>query len=72
MESYPEVTNGKKAEEVNHYLKDMCKIAAIYYIDNSSFNTKKHLNNSKLHLNEKKSYKLKSVFLHSITTLNKY
>ena len=49
----------------------MCQIASIDYIDNSSFNPKKHLNNSKLHLNEKGSYKLNSVFLNYITTLFK-
>ena len=49
----------------------MCQIASIDYIDNSSFNPKKHLNNSKLHLNEKGSYKFNSVFLNYITTLFK-
>ena len=63
----------KKTEEVNHYLKDMCQIASIDHIDNSSFNPKKHSNNSKLHLNEKgSSYKLNSIFLNSITTSFKY
>ena len=28
----------EKAEEVNQHLKDMCKIASVDYIDNSSFN----------------------------------
>ena len=37
----------EKAEEVNHHSEDMCKIASIDYIDNSSFNRKKHLSNSK-------------------------
>ena len=32
----------KKSEEVNQHLKNMCKIASIDYIDNSSFNPKKH------------------------------
>ena len=41
----------KKAEKVNRQLKEMRKIASINYIDNSGFNPKKHLNNSKLHLN---------------------
>ena len=40
----------EKAEEVKHHLKDMCKIVSIDYINNSSVNPKKHLNNSKLHL----------------------
>ena len=61
----------KKAEEVNQRLKNMCKIASVVYIDNSSFNPKKHLNSSKLHLNEKGSYKLNSIFLNYITTLFK-
>ena len=34
------------------HLRDMCKISSIDYIHNSSFNPKKDLNNSKLHLNE--------------------
>ena len=36
----------KKAEEVNQNLEKMCKIASIEYIDNSSFNPMKLLNNS--------------------------
>ena len=32
----------RKIEDVNHHSKDMCKIASIDYIDNSSFNRKKH------------------------------
>ena len=32
----------------------MCKFANIYFVYNSkNFNAKKHLNNSKLHLNDK-------------------
>ena len=61
----------KKAEEVNRHLNGMCKIASVDYIDNSSFNPKKHLNKSKLHLNEKGSYKLTSVFSNYITALFK-
>ena len=61
----------KKAEELNYHLKGMCKAASIDYIDKSSFNPKKHLNNSKLHLSEKGSYKFNSVFLNYITTLSK-
>ena len=57
----------KKAEEVNQHLKDMSKIVSIDYIDKSSFNPKKHLNNGKLHLNEKGFYKFNSVFLNYIT-----
>ena len=72
LESHPEMTNGKKAEKVNHHLKDICNIASIGYIDNSSFNPKKHLNNSKFHLNEKGSYKISSIFLNNVTNLFKY
>ena len=43
-----------KAELVNNHLKEMCKAANIDFIDNSkNFNPKKHLNNSKSHLNDK-------------------
>ena len=43
-----------KAELVNNHLKEMCKFANIYFVYNSkNFNAKKHLNNSKLHLNDK-------------------
>lgn len=62
----------KNTEEVNHHLKDMSKIALTDYIDNSSFNPKKHLNNSKFHLNEKGSYKISSIFLNNVTNLFKY
>ena len=44
----------KNTEEVNHHLKDMSKTALTDYIDNSSFNPKKNLNNSKSHVNEQK------------------
>ena len=50
----------------------MCNITSIDYIDNISFNPKKHLNNSKLHSNEKGPFKLKSVFLNQITILLKW
>ena len=53
-------------------MKGLCKIPSIDYIDNNSFNRKKHLSNSKLHLNEKGSYKLNNVFLNYITTLFKW
>ena len=52
-------------------MKNLCKTASIEYIDNRSFNPKKHLNNSKLHLNEKGSHKL-NIFLNYITTLFKW
>ena len=51
-----------KAELVNNHLKEMCKAANIDFIDNSkNFNPKKHLNNSKRHLNDKVSYKLSNI-----------
>ena len=61
----------KKTEKVNQHLKDMCQTASIDYMDNSSLNPKKLLSNSKLHLNEKGSYKLNSVLSNYITTLFK-
>ena len=43
-----------KAETVNVYLRSICSNACINLIENSrSINPKKHLNNSKLHLNLK-------------------
>ena len=51
-----------KAELVNNHLKEMCKAANIDFIDNSkNFNPKKHLNNSKRHLNDEVSYKLNNI-----------
>ena len=47
-----------KAEDGNSHLTDMCKTLSTGVIDNISFNPKKHLANSKLHLNEKGSPKL--------------
>ena len=38
-------------------------------MNNSSFNPKKHLNNSKLHLNEKGSYKLNRYFVDELKSL---
>ena len=59
----------EKALEVNHisYVSD-----CFDYIDNSDFNPKKHLNNGKLHLNKKESYKHKSVFWNYIITSFKW
>ena len=43
-----------KAEEVNNHMKEMCASAKIDYIDNfQNFNPRRHLNNSRLHLNDK-------------------
>ena len=61
-----------KAELVNNHLKEMCKSANIDFIDNSkNFNPKKHLNNSKLHLNDKGSYKLSNILVNYISSIYK-
>ena len=61
-----------KAELVNNYLKEMSKPANIDFIDNSkSFNPKKHLNNSKLHLNDKGSHKLSNILVNFISGIYK-
>ena len=53
-----------KAEEVNNHMKEMCACAKIDYIDNfQNFNPRKHLNNSRLHLNDKGSYKLNNILV---------
>ena len=50
----------------------MCKSANIDFIDNSkNFNPKKHLNNSKLHLNDKGSYKLSNILVNYISSIYK-
>ena len=47
-----------KAEQVNNHLKEMCSSVNMEYIDHfKNFNPRRHLNNSKLHLNEKGSWK---------------
>ena len=43
--------------EVNSYLKDLCESNDIPFISNATINPKKHLNNSRLHLNPKDSKK---------------
>ena len=51
----------------------MCKSANIDFIDNSkNFNPKKHLNNSKLHLNDKGSYKLSNILVNYISSIYKW
>ena len=51
----------------------MCKSANIDFIDNSkNFNPKKHLNNSKLHLNDKGSYKLSNIVVNYISSIYKW
>ena len=47
-----------KAEQVNNHLKEMCSSVNMEYIDHfKNFNLGRHLNNSKLHLNVKGSWK---------------
>ena len=48
-----------KVMEVNSYLKDLCESNDIPFINNTTINPKKHLNNSRLHLNPKGSNKLR-------------
>ena len=51
----------------------MCKSANIDFIDNSkNFNPKKHLNNSKLHLNDKGSYKLSNILVNYVSSIYKW
>ena len=58
--------NGKAAE-VNSYLQRMCSNVNMHFIDNARvINPKRHLNNSKLHLNLKGLAKLSDVFINSI------
>ena len=49
--------------EVNSYLKDLCESNDIPFISNTTINPKKHLNNSRLHLNPKRSNKLRDNFV---------
>ena len=61
-----------KAELVNNHLKEMCKYANMDFIDNDkNFNPKKTLNNSKLHLNDKGSYKLSNMLVNYISSIYK-
>ena len=52
-----------KVIEVNSYLKDLCESNDIPFISNTTINPKKHLNNSRLHLNPKGSNKLRDNFV---------
>ena len=59
-----------KAQEVNSFLKDMCSNSNINFIDNSkSLNPRRHLNNSKLHLNLKGATKLMDIYTEAIKGL---
>ena len=57
---------------MNDHLKEMCESSSIDFIDNGkNFNPKRHLNNSKLHLNDRGSYKLGNVFIDYIANVHK-
>ena len=59
-----------KAQEVNRFLEDMCLNSDINYINNSkAINPRRHLNNSKVHLNLKGATKLMDVFTEAIKGL---
>ena len=61
-----------KAEQVNSHLKEMCSSVNMDYIDHfKNFNPRRHLNNSKLHLNEKGSWKLNNIFISYLSDLFK-
>ena len=49
--------------EVNSYSKDLCESNDIPFISNTTINTMKHFNNSRLHLNPKGSNKLRDNFV---------
>ena len=56
-----------KAAEVNEYLRNMCKESEIPFIKHGKrINPRKHLNKSKLYLNEKGSFILGKTFLDHI------
>ena len=62
-----------RQESANNHLKEMCNSANIDFIDNSkNFNSKKHLNNSKLHLNDKRSCKLSIILVNYISSVYKW
>ena len=59
-----------KAQEVNSFLKSMCKNIGIDFVDNSRFiDPRKHLDNSKLFLNLKVLAKLQYVLTESMKSL---
>ena len=60
-----------KVMEVNSYFKDMCESNYIAFISNLTINPKKHLNNSRLHLNPKGTNKLRDFvrYLKGLTSL---
>ena len=60
-------TLNKKGCEVNAILMELCKEKNIYLIDNSKKIKPQHLNNGKLHLNQKGSRLLSDIFLKEIS-----
>ena len=58
-----------KVIEVNSYLKDLCEGNDIPFINNTTINPKKHLNNSRLHLNAEGSNKLRDNFVRYLNGL---
>ena len=62
-----------KAELVHNHLKEMWKSSNIDFIDNGkNFNSKKHLNNRKLHLNDKGPYKPSNILVNYISSICKW
>ena len=60
-----------KAAEVNSYLERICLNVSMLFVDTARvINPKKHLNNSKLHLNLKGSAKLRDLFINSIKKMH--
>ena len=61
-----------KAEQVSKYLKEMCWSVNMDYIDHfKNFNPRRHLNDGKLHLNKKGSWKLNNTFVSYLSGLFK-
>ena len=52
-----------KVMEVNSYIKDLRESNDVSFFSNTTINSKKHLNNSRLHLNPKGSSKLQDNFV---------
>ena len=61
-----------KAKQVNNHLKEMYSSVDMDYTNHfKNFNPKRHLNNNKLHLNGKGSWKLNNVFVSYLSDLFK-
>ena len=62
-----------KAKQLNNHLKEMCSSVNMDYIDHfKNSNPKRHLSNSKSHLNEKGSWKLNNIFASYLSDLFKW